>query len=89
MREDAPTVQESKRLVYDPPMDIDPSKNPRCQKCQSLEVDRDYSHYFDVHVCKRCIRSNEEEYALSRLRTIVPLNLLLLISPCRGLICSW
>lgn len=48
----------------DPPVFLDPSLNPKCAECQSMDVDHTYNKVFRCLVCKRCINETPEKYGL-------------------------
>ncbi|KAH9947684.1 thioesterase-like superfamily-domain-containing protein [Amylocystis lapponica] len=48
----------------DPPMFLDPSLNPKCQDCQSVDIDQTYKKVFGCLVCNKCKNDKPERYSL-------------------------
>ncbi|GAW04709.1 DNA repair protein [Lentinula edodes] len=48
----------------EPPIHLDLDKNPRCQECQSIDIDHTYKNVFGCLVCKRCTKEKPERYSL-------------------------
>ncbi|GME84439.1 unnamed protein product [Ambrosiozyma monospora] len=45
-----------------PPLDI--ANAPRCQECDSIELDQQYLQIFNCKVCKSCIEQKPDRYSL-------------------------
>ncbi|RDB28512.1 DNA repair protein RAD14 [Hypsizygus marmoreus] len=52
------------RKNLDPPMFLDPSLNPKCNECQSMDIDQTYKKVFGCLVCKKCQNGKPEKYSL-------------------------
>ncbi|TFY82068.1 hypothetical protein EWM64_g1940 [Hericium alpestre] len=47
-----------------PPIFLDPSKNPKCESCGSMDIDPLYRKVFRVLVCHKCKNEKPEKYSL-------------------------
>lgn len=45
-------------------MYLDPTLNPKCNECQSMDIDQTYKKVFGCLVCKSCQNSKPEKYSL-------------------------
>lgn len=45
-------------------MFLDPSMNPKCRDCQSMDIDPTFMKVFNCFVCKTCQRDKPEKYSL-------------------------
>ncbi|KAG6866824.1 hypothetical protein C0991_008760 [Blastosporella zonata] len=52
------------RQNLDPPMHLDPSLNPKCVECQSMDIDQTFKKVFGCLVCKKCQNEKPERYSL-------------------------
>jgi DNA-repair protein complementing XP-A cells len=43
---------------------LDPSDNPKCIECESIDIDAILLKHFHIHVCKKCKETHSEKYAL-------------------------
>lgn len=43
---------------------MDPSKNPKCSECNSIDIDPTYRAVFKILVCKKCKEDIPEKYSL-------------------------
>lgn len=43
---------------------LDPELNPKCNECQSMDIDQTYRKVFGCLVCKRCQNEKPEKYSL-------------------------
>jgi DNA-repair protein complementing XP-A cells len=48
----------------EPPMYLDPSLNPKCRECQSIDIDHTYKKIFGCLVCNKCKDEYPEKYSL-------------------------
>ncbi|KAG1866314.1 hypothetical protein C8R48DRAFT_600630 [Suillus tomentosus] len=48
----------------EPPMYLDPSLNPKCRECQSIDIDYTYKKIFGCLVCNKCKDEYPEKYSL-------------------------
>ncbi|KZT06361.1 DNA repair protein [Laetiporus sulphureus 93-53] len=48
----------------DPPIFLDPNLNPKCQECQSLDIDQTFKKVFGCLVCNSCKNAKPERYSL-------------------------
>jgi len=48
----------------DPPMFLDQGLNPKCQECQSVDIDQTYKKVFRCLVCNKCKNEKPERYSL-------------------------
>jgi len=58
--------REKQRAVQnlEPPIFLDPSLNPRCQDCQTIDIDQTLKKVFGCLVCKKCQNERPERYSL-------------------------
>jgi len=58
--------RERQRAVQnlEPPIYLDPSLNPKCNECQSMDIDQTYRKVFGCLVCKKCQNTKPEKYSL-------------------------
>ncbi|KAG6845638.1 hypothetical protein H0H87_005845 [Tephrocybe sp. NHM501043] len=52
------------RQNLDPPMHLDPSLNPKCAECQSMDIDQTFKKVFGCLICKKCQNEKPEKYSL-------------------------
>lgn len=45
-------------------MFLDPKLNPRCNECQSMDIDQTYKKVFGYLVCNKCKNEKTEKYSL-------------------------
>lgn len=45
-------------------MFLDSSLNPKCNECQSLDIDQTFKKIFGVLVCNKCKNDRPEKYSL-------------------------
>ena len=43
---------------------MDPSKNPKCSECGSIDIEPSYRAVFKILVCKKCKEDIPEKYSL-------------------------
>ncbi|KAL7285717.1 hypothetical protein ACG7TL_000822 [Trametes sanguinea] len=48
----------------EPPIMLDPKLNPRCNECNSMDIDQTYKKVFGCLVCNRCKNEKPEKYSL-------------------------
>jgi len=48
----------------EPPMFLDPKLNPKCNECQSMDIDQTYKKVFGSLVCNKCKNEKTEKYSL-------------------------
>ncbi|KIK71319.1 hypothetical protein GYMLUDRAFT_235654 [Collybiopsis luxurians FD-317 M1] len=48
----------------EPPINLELDKNPKCQECQTIDIDHMYKKVFGCLVCKRCTKEKPERYSL-------------------------
>ncbi|TFY61472.1 hypothetical protein EVJ58_g4490 [Rhodofomes roseus] len=48
----------------EPPLFLDPSLNPKCVECQSIDIDQTYKKVFGCLVCNRCKNEKPDKYSL-------------------------
>ncbi|KAJ3718329.1 HotDog domain-containing protein [Lentinula raphanica] len=48
----------------EPPILLEQDKNPKCQECQTIDIDHTYKKVFGCLVCKRCTKEKPERYSL-------------------------
>ncbi|EED78440.1 predicted protein, partial [Postia placenta Mad-698-R] len=48
----------------DPPLFLDPKLNPKCNECQSVDIDQTYKKVFGCLVCNKCKNEKPEKYSL-------------------------
>ncbi|KAJ2928888.1 hypothetical protein H1R20_g8181, partial [Candolleomyces eurysporus] len=48
----------------EPPVYLDPTKNPRCQECQTIDIDHEFRKVFGCLVCRKCQNDKPERYSL-------------------------
>jgi len=48
----------------EPPMFLDPKLNPKCQECQSIDIDQTYRKVFGCLICNKCKNEQAEKYSL-------------------------
>ncbi|KAJ1673471.1 DNA repair protein rad14 [Spiromyces aspiralis] len=51
-------------LVEELPYSLDPTENPKCKECESVDVDAMYLKIYDVKVCQKCREEYPEKYSL-------------------------
>ncbi|KAF8168292.1 thioesterase-like superfamily-domain-containing protein [Crassisporium funariophilum] len=58
--------REKQRDVHnlDLPMYLDPALNPKCQECQTMDIDPTFLKVFKCRVCKTCQNEKPEKYSL-------------------------
>lgn len=45
-------------------MFLDPTLNPKCNECQSVDIDQTYKKVFGCLVCNKCKNEKPEKYSL-------------------------
>lgn len=50
--------------IYCIAMYLDPALNPKCNECQSMDIDQTYRKVFGCLVCKKCQNARPEKYSL-------------------------
>lgn len=45
-------------------MFLDPKLNPKCNECQSMDIDQTYKNVFGYLVCNKCKNEKTEKYSL-------------------------
>ncbi|KAF7982096.1 hypothetical protein HWV62_30419 [Athelia sp. TMB] len=48
----------------EPPIFLDPSLNPKCNECRSMDIDQQYKKVFGCLVCNKCKNEKPEKYSL-------------------------
>ncbi|KAI0359134.1 hypothetical protein OH77DRAFT_1494048 [Trametes cingulata] len=48
----------------EPPIFLDPKLNPRCNECNSMDIDQTYKKVFGCLVCNKCKNEKPEKYSL-------------------------
>jgi DNA-repair protein complementing XP-A cells len=56
--------EKEKKIKHNIPINLDLSKNPKCQECDSLDIDYNYLDNFKVLVCRNCRTKMPEKYSL-------------------------
>jgi DNA-repair protein complementing XP-A cells len=56
-----PSTETKVQITWDPEIDL--VNQARCHLCSSLEIDQNYLTYFQIYICKPCIKS-EPKYSL-------------------------
>ena len=51
-------------LIFISAMFLDPSLNPHCRECNSMDVDTTFLKAFNCLVCKKCQNEKPEKYSL-------------------------
>ncbi|KIL71017.1 hypothetical protein M378DRAFT_66277 [Amanita muscaria Koide BX008] len=59
-------MRERQRMMQnlEPPIHLDPTLNPKCNECQSMDIDQAFKKVFACLVCKRCQNEKPEKYSL-------------------------
>ncbi|TCD70085.1 hypothetical protein EIP91_005067 [Steccherinum ochraceum] len=52
------------RQNLDPPIFLDPSKNPKCEECGTVDIDHTFKKVFGCMVCNKCKNEKPERYSL-------------------------
>lgn len=53
-----------KKVIYEPAPPLDPANAPKCQECQSIDIDIVFYDNFHVKVCRKCKKEYGEKYSL-------------------------
>jgi len=56
--------EQEKKVKYAMPINLELDKNPKCQECDSLDIDYNYLDNFNVLVCRNCRTKMPEKYSL-------------------------
>lgn len=56
--------EREKKVIYEPAPPTDPSTAPKCQECQSIDIDRIFYDNFQVRICRKCKQANPDKYSL-------------------------
>ncbi|KAG7099493.1 hypothetical protein E1B28_001339 [Marasmius oreades] len=48
----------------EPPIYLDPERNPRCNECDTVDIDHTFHKIFNCRVCKKCQNELPEKYSL-------------------------
>jgi len=56
--------EKEKKIKQPRPINLELDKNPKCQECDSLDIDYDYFDNFNVSVCRNCRTKMTEKYSL-------------------------
>ncbi|KAK1232599.1 DNA repair protein rad14 [Marasmius sp. AFHP31] len=48
----------------EPPIFLDPERNPKCNECGTVDIDHTFHKIFKVRVCKKCQNEIPEKYSL-------------------------
>jgi DNA-repair protein complementing XP-A cells len=59
-----PLTEAKVQISWDPEIDL--VNQTRCRHCSSLEIDQNYLKYFDVNICKTCIKSDPKHSLLTK-----------------------
>ncbi|TPX37458.1 hypothetical protein SmJEL517_g00585 [Synchytrium microbalum] len=64
--EPQPKAREPQRkaMFEDEPIELDPSLMPRCNECDSMDIEYNYKKHYNVLVCKACIEKLPDKYSL-------------------------
>jgi hypothetical protein len=50
--------------IFESAMFLDPERNPKCNECQTMDIDPTYMKVFNCLVCKVCQNEKPEKYSL-------------------------
>jgi DNA-repair protein complementing XP-A cells len=64
LRKEKERERQRAKQNLDPPISLDPSLNPKCQECDSIDIDQTYKRVFGSLVCPKCIREKPTRYSL-------------------------
>ncbi|KIM48386.1 hypothetical protein M413DRAFT_230363 [Hebeloma cylindrosporum] len=64
LRKELEREKQRKQHNLDLPMFLDPERNPKCNECQSMDIDPMYMKVFHCLVCKACQNEKPEKYSL-------------------------
>ncbi|OZJ03704.1 hypothetical protein BZG36_03300 [Bifiguratus adelaidae] len=56
--------EDAAKINYDPPVSLDPSQNPKCKDCGSIEIDPQFHQIFHLAICHKCKEAKPEKYSL-------------------------
>ncbi|KZP32226.1 hypothetical protein FIBSPDRAFT_916452 [Athelia psychrophila] len=56
--------RERSKQNAEPPIFLDPSLNPKCSECRSIDIDQEYKKVFGCLVCNKCKNEKPEKYSL-------------------------
>ncbi|KAG8858731.1 hypothetical protein FRB96_004868 [Tulasnella sp. 330] len=56
--------RERMKQNLDPPMYLDPTLNPKCSECNSMDIDHTFKNIFKVLICNKCKDAHPEKYSL-------------------------
>ncbi|KAI3622326.1 dna repair protein rad14 [Moniliophthora roreri] len=48
----------------EPPISLDPQRRPKCNECDTVDIDHTFQKIFDCLVCKKCQNEFPEKYSL-------------------------
>ncbi|KAI9280319.1 XPA protein C-terminus-domain-containing protein [Umbelopsis sp. AD052] len=51
-------------VELNPPRSIDPSQNPKCLECNSLDIDPHFNQIFKINICGACKEKYPDKYSL-------------------------
>ncbi|KZP00814.1 DNA repair protein, partial [Calocera viscosa TUFC12733] len=63
-RKELERERERMKQNFDPPVFMDPSKNPRCEQCGTIDIDHQFNKVYGVRVCAQCKDKFPEQYSL-------------------------
>ncbi|KAJ3287636.1 hypothetical protein HK104_008502 [Borealophlyctis nickersoniae] len=61
---EAKKPKNDEKRVFDPPIDLDPDTDLKCEACKSPDLDMNYVKYFAVFVCRACKDAVPDKYSL-------------------------
>lgn len=53
-----------KHILWIEAIFLDPSLNPKCSECRSIDIDQEYKKVFGCLVCNKCKNEKPEKYSL-------------------------
>jgi len=56
--------EKAHKVDLNPPRSIDPSQNPKCSECNSLDIDPHFHQIFKVNICSACKDKYPDKYSL-------------------------
>ncbi|CAO3657825.1 unnamed protein product [Umbelopsis vinacea] len=56
--------EKAHKVDLNPPRSIDPSQNPKCSECNSLDIDPHFNQIFKINVCSACKEKYPDKYSL-------------------------
>eukprot|EP00833_Pecoramyces_ruminatium_P002192 jgi/Orpsp1_1/1176224/evm.model.c7180000056858.1 len=63
-KDDDNEKEKEKKIKQPRPINLELDKNPKCQECESLDIDYNYFDNFKISVCRNCRTKMPEKYSL-------------------------